>query len=740
MLPLSVVREHGAVVSGTAETTQGRTVILRHFGKPQKQRTSWTLLAAGTAASAVQVVSHWHRRKRACASRGYVALASNPEQHEVTWIDGISDICDRYDAFILDLWGVVHNGAVAFPWAVKALEELKARGKPVVFLSNSSRRTSTNFATLERLGISRDLYVDMITSGEEAFHLLTAGKEASSLPSGMQQAQKLLTFGNNSDDVKYLEGLVPRSGSPPEEAELILARGCASMCTSGCDVRKADWDDIEAALSVLAERNVPMIVANPDSVRPDGDDSPMPGRIAARYVELGGPAPYFVGKPYPDVFESALSCHISAGLSKDARVCMIGDSAWHDVRGARRIGLDVVLLSSGVHAKALGVPQAPTRPSRPSIERSEAFLGALSHEEAPTYFTTAMSWQDPTSGVPAVAARKSPRVITCGLACVDILLSIDKFPEPDDKVRTEDCAWLGGGNAANTACALARLGTPTAILSMVGNDAMGKGIINELKADGVITDAIVLAPDSPSACTSILVDQQTVTRTCINTPMSRDMKTEEALAQLDALFGHEHSEEAKLLHLDCRHPDAAVALAGAVRHRQNVLITMDAERPRPGLEELLQLSDVIFCNSRFPALWTGESGVPAGLQAILDRCPRARFVVMTRGERGSMLMCRASEIDNLQADALKGLPVTCCQGSYGDYLTLTCDAWPLSSEILDSTGAGDVFIAGFLHALVERKPFSVAMATGAYTATQKLSRLGARLGPAFDRPTFASEA
>ena len=64
---------------------------------------------------------------------------------------------------------------------------------------------------------------------------------------------------------------------------------------------------------------------------------------------------------------------------------------------------------------------------------------------------------------------------------------------------------------------------------MVGEDAMGKGIIDDLKVDGVITDSVVLASDSPTSFTSVLVDVSTVTRTCLNTPMSRDLTTEEIL-------------------------------------------------------------------------------------------------------------------------------------------------------------------------------------------------------------------
>eukprot|EP00435_Cladocopium_sp_Y103_P073224 s16_g42.t2 len=132
----------------------------------------------------------------------------------------------------------------------------------------------------------------------------------------------------------------------------------------------------------MGPRPVPMLVANPDVVRPDGNSSPMPGRLAQRYRELGGPSAIFVGKPHPEVFQLARERLQEAGVPSSARVCMVGDSVWHDVRGARAAGLDVLLLSSGVHSEALGIDQAPAPPRRPAAESLRGFLGALPMEDS----------------------------------------------------------------------------------------------------------------------------------------------------------------------------------------------------------------------------------------------------------------------------------------------------------------------------------------------------------------------
>src|SRR5689334_13023972 len=87
-------------------------------------------------------------------------------------LDGIATLADRYDGFILDLWGVVHNGKQPYPGVAEALAALRARGKGVAFLSNAPRRSHVIDTLLTGMGLDRDLWDAAITSGELAWRAL----------------------------------------------------------------------------------------------------------------------------------------------------------------------------------------------------------------------------------------------------------------------------------------------------------------------------------------------------------------------------------------------------------------------------------------------------------------------------------------------------------------------------------------------------------------------------------------
>ena len=311
------------------------------------------------------------------------------------------DLADQYDAFLLDQFGVIHDGKTAYEGAVEAVKSLQRAGKKIVIISNSSRRKSDTIARLRSMGFgpcegdaAEVPPISVVTSGDLVFNgLSTTGSDPIFDGIGM----RCLVFGNGDDDEQYVRD-AGKVASPISQADFLLARGLFSMLGNGPDLlfepstaysAEAEAEVLEAALA-RRPGGLPLLVANPDEVRPDGKDSPMPGQLARRYRELGATDVRLVGKPYPLIYSACRAVLSQAGLGADARVAAVGDSLHHDVLGAARNGVDSVLCCSGVHSLELGVPQAGAETPEPT--KLTALLDCFSSETggvAPTHVLAA---------------------------------------------------------------------------------------------------------------------------------------------------------------------------------------------------------------------------------------------------------------------------------------------------------------------------------------------------------------
>ncbi|KAL4458589.1 hypothetical protein ABPG75_013454 [Micractinium tetrahymenae] len=241
------------------------------------------------------------------------------------------------------------------------------------------------------------------------------------------------------------------------------------------------------------------------------------------------------------------------------------------------------------------------------------------------------------------------KVVGMGSSGQDLLAQVAAFPRPDDKLRTEQFEAQGGGNCGNALTAAARLGLSSACVTKIGGDGVGDGIIAEFQRDGVDTQFVLRAAGAPSPFTYIIVDRQGGTRTCIHTP-GEPMAPEEMTPQLAeaALDG------AALVYFDGRLTEAAVVLAAAARQR-GVAVLVEAERLRPGLEQLLAMADYVVSSAHFPESWTGEQCLGDALLATFSRMPRARWLITTLGSRGSVLLERADSAEPASEAVLEDL-------------------------------------------------------------------------------------
>ncbi len=255
-------------------------------------------------------------------------------------IEGLRLLAERYDGFIVDLWGVLHDGIRPYDGAVRCLAELRGRDKRIVILSNAPRRAAEVARRTAELGIGPQLYDALMSSGEEAWRCLKDRPDP-----WYRRLGRAVYCMMAARDRGMLAGLELRPVERIDRAEFVLALG-----VDGPGDGLADY---EAALAAAVARRLPMVCANPDlEVVRGGVREICAGALARRYEELGGAVRYH-GKPYPSVYESCLAL---LGRPARGRVLAIGDSLSTDVAGATGVGLDSLLVAGGIHAEEFAAP------------------------------------------------------------------------------------------------------------------------------------------------------------------------------------------------------------------------------------------------------------------------------------------------------------------------------------------------------------------------------------------------
>ena len=250
-------------------------------------------------------------------------------------ITGLQQIADRFDHVLLDQYGPLRLDKEVFVAARDCVAALRARGKTMLVLSNSGKRSADNVARLAKVGLPAEAYDGLLSSGEVTWRGL---RDRKSVP--FTQVGRRCFLISRDGDRGVVGGLDLELGEV-EAADFILL--------SGLDDDQTDagaWRDRFAA---AVARNVPMLCANPDLTMftPSGL-LPAPGALAQSYEDLGGTVAY-VGKPHRVMFEAALQ---TLGNPDPERVVMIGDSLDHDILGGRGVGVLTLLITSGVHREA----------------------------------------------------------------------------------------------------------------------------------------------------------------------------------------------------------------------------------------------------------------------------------------------------------------------------------------------------------------------------------------------------
>ncbi len=285
-------------------------------------------------------------------------------------VAGLRALSSRFDGFIIDVWGVLHDGFKPYPGAVDCLQRLKAAGKRIVILSNAPRRASSVIARMREIGIPDDVYHHVLSSGEETWQHLLRRPDAFYAALG----RACLFIGPPRDrDMLGELGLDPVDAVG--DADFILATG-----PWGWEENAARY---EAILQAGRARDLPLICANPDLVVRLGDRLAIcAGTLAQRYEALGGRVRWH-GKPFRSVYEG---CFALLGLSGTERILAVGDSLRTDIAGANGAGIASLFIVGGIHAEEFAVGAD----GMPDPARLAAAIAA--HESQPDFIMPQLAW------------------------------------------------------------------------------------------------------------------------------------------------------------------------------------------------------------------------------------------------------------------------------------------------------------------------------------------------------------
>jgi len=229
------------------------------------------------------------------------------------------------------------------------------------------------------------------------------------------------------------------------------------------------------------------------------------------------------------------------------------------------------------------------------------------------------------------------KVVGMGSAGLDYLAEVSQFPQPDDKMRTKNLEMQGGGNCGNALTAAARLGLKPVIVSKIGSDSVGDAIVEEFENDGVDTTFLLRSQTGRSPFTYIIVDRESNTRTCIHTPGEPFLATEMENNLVNRIL-----DGASVIYFDGRLADAAGILAKRA-YDLKIPVLVEAERLRPGLEDLLQYASCVVTSAKFPHEWTGKTCIDDAMVAMMARLPHVKWIATTLGSRGALLLERIEE-------------------------------------------------------------------------------------------------
>ena len=245
-------------------------------------------------------------------------------------LNHLSEIFNTYDTFVIDLWGVIHNGITLNKKAIEAVDQLNKKSKKLVFLSNAPRPSAKVIDFLLKMKMDKKYLSNVMTSGEAAMHAINQNKFG----------KKFFHLGPSRDTSIFEK--VKDNKTNINNSDFILCTGLFDEDDPDLNKTQLHDNDLDYYKNFLIKHvSKKLVCTNPDLTVHRGDkEEYCAGYIAKIFEELGGKAIYY-GKPHKEIYDMC--------FKTNEKVLAIGDNLRTDIKGANNLNKDCLFISDGVH-------------------------------------------------------------------------------------------------------------------------------------------------------------------------------------------------------------------------------------------------------------------------------------------------------------------------------------------------------------------------------------------------------
>jgi ribokinase len=300
--------------------------------------------------------------------------------------------------------------------------------------------------------------------------------------------------------------------------------------------------------------------------------------------------------------------------------------------------------------------------------------------------------------VPTVAGPR--RAVVVGQLARDVVLLVDRMPEPGSSVEVRLRRELLGGKGANQAVALAQLGLDVALVAIAGDDRTADEMLDQAHRDGIDVTHVFRRPGVATGLVLETLDAAGLWRYFEDLPPEVRLTVPDVEAAADAL----RAADAVVVQL--QQPPPVTLVAARLAREGGALVVLDGLPDAGGRDDLLLLADVLRADNRESAELVGArpgdvDALRAGGRELVACGPRV--VVLAAEDAGNLVVWRTDD------------------GGVGDELV------PLTDEpVVDTTGAGDALVAALTTSLLRGDPPPVAARLGVRAAGETVTSQGGR--------------